>query len=129
MRNHRSGLLLFFCLSALHCVVCQTETRTMWRPFLHSRQGQPGEPDIVDHKQVSKGANLVCYQVESYPKQQGDDGRACLLRFKDGSKHILSFKQSMRMAKDDELFLACLGDKPTLCSVGVWYDSPATQPQ
>lgn len=128
MKSYFSALTLLFCLFALGYTVCQTEAPKICRPFLRSWQGQPEKPDRIDHKPASKGANLVCYQVESYPKQ-GDDGRACLLTFQDGSKSKLNFKESLRVAKDDEISLQCLGDKPTLCSVGIWFDPPTERSQ
>ena len=98
-----------------------------WSPFLRSVQGQHDKRDVVDHKRVSQGANLVCYSIESHPRQ-GDDGKACLLKFVDAGTHVLSFKDSIKVTKDDEVYLECLGDRPTTCQVGIWFDK-SEQPQ
>jgi hypothetical protein len=95
------------------------------RPFLESHQGRwEGKADVIDHKRVWKGATLVCYAVESYPKN-GDDGRACHLRFADHTEQTLRFKESIQVSSEQEVFLDCLGDKPTDCRVGTLYQKQA----
>jgi hypothetical protein len=86
---------------------------------IESRQGHPGKPDVIAHKHVSKGVRVKCIQVEHYPKQV-DDGAACVVKFEDGSKQALTFGQVTKAPSDGEMYLECLGDRPTRCTVGVW---------
>jgi hypothetical protein len=86
---------------------------------LESHQGQPDEPDVIGHRHIAKDVHLKCIQVEHHPKQ-GDDGAACLLRFEGADKYTLKFGDSMRAPREGEMYLECLGDKPTRCTVGMW---------
>ncbi|HEV7217456.1 MAG TPA: hypothetical protein VGN39_01185 [Terriglobales bacterium] len=86
---------------------------------LTSRQGYSGQEDVIDHKSVSKGTHLLCLQVEHHPKQT-DDGAACFLRFQNGDKHTLKFGETMQANSDGEVYLECLGDKPTKCTAGLY---------
>ena len=97
------------------------------RARIESRQGQPGQPDLISHKHVSKGAHLKCIQVEHNPKH-ADDGAACIVRFDGGDKKILTFGNTMRIPKDGEVYLECSGDRPTHCAVGIWLDTSVEQP-
>lgn len=129
MRNYFFALISLACLCTPLPLVCQTRlTHDPPSPFLESWQGEPDMPDFIDHKQVSKGAHLTCYSVRSYPKN-GDDKHACLLILKDGTKHMLCLNESIQVSKDDEALLDCLGDKPTRCKVGIWFDRPTEQSQ
>jgi hypothetical protein len=86
---------------------------------IESRQGYPAAADVISHKFVSKGTHMMCMHVQSHPKE-GDDGAACLLKFQDGSKKTLNFHETMQAASDGEVYLECLGDKPTKCTVGLY---------
>ena len=87
---------------------------------LDSQQGQPGKSDVIAHRAISKGTGLECIQVESHPKHR-DDGAACLLRFADGTKKILRIREQTTATNDGEVYLECPGDKPTRCSVGLYW--------
>ena len=86
---------------------------------IESQQGQDGEPGVIGHKRISKGTNLKCIQVQHHPKRT-DDGAACLVRFENGDKQTLPAGQVTKAPEDGEVYLECLGDKPTRCAVGVW---------
>ena len=86
---------------------------------IESRQGRPGEPDVISHQHGSKGTRLECIQVEHHPKHV-DDGAACILKFEGGDKYSLKHGESMQAPKESEVYLECAGDKPTRCTVGVW---------
>ena len=86
---------------------------------IESRQGYPAAADVISHKFVSKGTHMMCMHVQSHPKQ-GDDGAACLLKFQDGSKKTLDLHETMQAPSDGEVYLECLGDKPTKCAVGLY---------
>lgn len=86
---------------------------------MQSRQGYPGQADVVAHRLISKGTHLMCMQVESHPKQE-DDGAACLVKFKDGSNRTLKFHDTIELKNSSEVSLECLGDKPTKCTVGLF---------
>lgn len=86
---------------------------------MESRQGYPGDSDVIAHKFVSKATNLMCIEVEHHPKQD-DDGAACLLRFQDGTKQTVNFNETTQAPSDGEVYLECLGDKPTKCVVGLY---------
>lgn len=97
------------------------------RPFLESRQGGwEDKPDVIDHKRASKESTLVCYLAASHPKN-GNDGRACHLRFADGTEQTLKFKECVQISKDVDVSLDCLGDRPTRCSVGTLYEKQRGQ--
>lgn len=129
MRSYLSALTSIALLYATISAVCQTRlTHNPPSPFLESWQGESDMPDFIDHKQVSKGAHLTCYSVRSYPKNR-DDGHACSLTLKERIKRTLNLDESIQVSKDDEVSLECLGDKPTRCKVGIWFDTPAKQSQ
>jgi hypothetical protein len=86
---------------------------------VESWQGRSDQPDIIGHRHIAKETHLKCINAEHHPKHP-DDGGACLARFEGGEKYTLNVGESMRAPKDGELFLECLGDKPTRCVVGVW---------
>jgi hypothetical protein len=129
MRNVFLALISLPCLCAPLPLVCQARlTHDPPSPFLESWQGEPDTPDFIDHKRVAKGAHLTCYSIRSSPKN-GDDKHACSLSLMDGTKHMLCLNESIQVLKDDEASLECLGDKPTRCKVGIWFDRPTEQPQ
>jgi len=125
----RSGLYgaILFSLLPLTASGQGKVTHEASRPFLESRQGGwEGQPDVIDHKRATKGDTLVCYTTGSHPKN-GDDGRACHLRFADGTEQKLKFKESIQISKDVDMSLDCLGDKPTHCAVGTLYEKRSSQ--
>jgi len=129
MKSYFLALTSIVLLYAPPSIICQTRlTHDPPSPFLESWQGEPDIPDVIDHKRVSKGAHLTCYSVRSYPKN-GDDGHACSLTLKSGGKRTLYLDDSVQVSKDDEASLECLGDKPTRCKVGIWFDRPSKQSQ
>jgi len=86
---------------------------------MESRFGQPDRADVIAHKHLSKGTHLKCIQVEHNP--QRDEGEvACLVKFEEGDKYTLHFGESMKSSKDGEVYLECLGGKPSRCVVGTW---------
>lgn len=93
--------------------------RSARESLMESRQGQPGLPDIVAHRQVTKDTHLKCVKIEHNPKQAGDRP-GCLLRFEDGDRRMLSFGEWFRSPKNGELYLECAGDRPTRCTVVLW---------
>jgi hypothetical protein len=44
---------------------------------------------------------------------------ACMVRFGDGPKRTLAFKESMLTPQDSDADLECAGDKPRRCMVEV----------
>ena len=86
---------------------------------METRQGYPGQADVVSHRHTLKGSHAKCILVEDHPGQ-ADENAACLLRYDTGDKHRLNFNDSIRFAKDGEIYLECLGNKPTRCVVGLW---------
>jgi len=120
VKIHLSPLVSFVFLAKAFSFAWQEPTRVP--PIIsvvESKQGLPGEPDVISHKHVSKGAHLKCIQLEHYPKRI-DDGAACLLKFKPGNKYTLRQGESMEVPKDSDVYLECPGDKPTRCTVGIW---------
>jgi hypothetical protein len=86
---------------------------------LVSRQGWPGEQDVIAHKHISKGTHFKCIQVEHHPKGK-DDAAGCLLRFDQGGGQTLPYGKETEAAVDSDVYLECTGDKPTKCTVGLW---------
>lgn len=86
---------------------------------IESRQGYSANTDVIAHRFVPKGTNLMCIQVEHHPKQD-DDGAACLLRFQEGSKQTVGFHETTQAPISGEVYLECLGDKPTKCVIGLY---------
>jgi len=91
---------------------------------IESRQGFPGKADVISHKRLAKNTRAKCISVQYNPEQTQDgETPACLLRFSDGKKHALRFNETLRLAKEQEVYLECLGGKPAACVVGVWLES------
>jgi hypothetical protein len=117
-RFYRIGYVLFLILfGALSGLFAQSLVPPKDR--IESRQGYPGATDVIAHKVVSKDTHARCTQVEHHPKSD-DDGAACLLRLANGGKFVLKFGQTKEIPVDGEIFLECLGDKPTKCSLGLY---------
>lgn len=74
---------------------------------------------MVAHKRVAVGTRLKCIQVEHNP--QHDQGEtACVLRFEGGERYTLHFGETMKSSKNGDVYLECLGGKPSRCVVGTW---------
>lgn len=122
MKTYRLTLICVLALGGAQSVYGQdAPANDPFRPFLESKQGQPGKPDVIDHGRALKGVHLRCTQVESNPRQ-GNDSRACILRFEGTDAITLGFGRSLQVPKDGEGYLECLGDKPTRCTLGIWED-------
>lgn len=93
---------------------------------MESRQGYPGQSDVVAHRFVSKGTHFECIQVEHHPKES-EDRAACQLKFQDGTTRTLEFNETTQAAIDGEVYLECLGDKPTKCVAGLWEGHSTTR--
>lgn len=85
---------------------------------IESREGYPERADLIAHKHVAKGTHMQCLSVQSHPKH-GDDGQACLIKV-DGHTQRLNFHETTQMAADGEVYLECLGDRPTKCVLGFY---------
>jgi len=55
--------------------------------------------------------------VETYDPESQQPSTACVIRFGDGQKHTLAFKESVPVPQDSETYLECAGDKPRRCEV------------
>jgi hypothetical protein len=86
---------------------------------MESRQGYPGHADVISHRHIAKDTHAKCISVQYNPDQAGESA-ACLLRYDTGEKYRLNFKQSIQFVKDGEVYLECLGNKPTRCVIGLW---------
>jgi hypothetical protein len=88
---------------------------------MESRQGYPDHADVNSHRHMVKDAHAKCISVQDHPGQAGEgENAACLLRYDTGEKYRLNFKKSIRFPKDGEVYLECLGNKPTRCVIGLW---------
>ena len=86
---------------------------------MESRQGFTGQADVISHRHVVKDIHAKCISVQ-YNPDQASESAACLLRYDTGEKYRLNFKKSMRFPMDGEVYLECLGNKPTRCAIGLW---------
>jgi hypothetical protein len=86
---------------------------------MESRQGYPEQADVISHRHMAKDTHAKCIQVRYRPKL-GDNSAACLLRYDSGDKYELKFDETMRFPKEGEVYLECLGNKPTRCAIGLW---------
>lgn len=86
---------------------------------MESRQGYSGQADVISHRRILKDSHAKCIQVEDHPSSD-EENSACLLRYDKGESYRLNFKKSIRFPRDGEVYLECLGDKPTRCVVGLW---------
>jgi hypothetical protein len=73
---------------------------------------------MIGHAKVSQGDTVMCMLVELYDESH-QSSTACMIRFGDGPKHTLAFKESMPAPQDSEAYLECAGDKPRRCEVVV----------
>ncbi len=86
---------------------------------MESREGNPGHSDVISRRHVSADNHARCIQVEDHGGPASGGG-ACLLKYDTGEKLQLNFGKSTRFPKDGEVYLECLGTKPTYCVVGLW---------
>ena len=124
MSTQYPTMLLLALVASLEPLVAQDQEEDPHTGFppstrMESRQGFPGQSDVVSHRRVAKDGHAKCISVRYNPEQPGETA-ACLLRYDTGEKYRLDFKKSMRFAKDGEVYLECLGNKPTSCVVGLW---------
>src|SRR5262249_1920218 len=97
----------------------ETEPATILSSQFESRQGRHGKPDVIAHKYVPKGASLRCVLSERYPDHP-DEPAGCVVTFKSGEKVTLPPGERTKAPEDGEVYLECLGHKPTRCVVRVW---------
>jgi len=71
---------------------------------------------MIGHGKVFQGDTLMCMQVEVYDESH-QSSTACMIRFGNGQKQTLAFKESMPVPQDSEAYLECAGDKPRRCKV------------
>jgi hypothetical protein len=117
------SLTLLACLVPLIAQDQEEDPLTGFPPptRMESRQGYPGHADVITHRRIVKDAHAKCIQVEYNPDQSSEsENAACLLRYDTGEKYRLNFKKSIRFPKDGEVYLECLGNKPTRCVIGLW---------
>jgi len=88
---------------------------------MQSRQGYPDQPDVISHRRVAKNTKVTCIRVQYNPVQGADETAACLIRF-EGEKRRLKYNETIRLAKNADLYLECLGGRPTECDAGLWLD-------
>jgi len=125
MRARYWSMLSLTLLASLVSLIAQDQEEDPLTGFpaptrMESRQGYPGQADVVSHRRIVKDAHAKCIQVEYNPGDAGDESAACLLRYDTGEKYRLNFKKSIRFPKDGEVYLECLGNKPTRCVIGLW---------
>ncbi len=116
MKRRRASWTRLLLLAAVS-VAGQTKPRPT--SFIESRQGNHSDgPDMVGHRTVSTGDAVQCMLVEVYDEAH-QSSTACMIRFGDGPKHTLAFKESMLVPRDTEAYLECAGDKPRRCMIEV----------
>jgi hypothetical protein len=123
MRPQYSSILLLALLVSLVSLIARGQEEDPHTGFPHSRlesrQGYPDHADVISHRHVSPETHARCIQVEDHPSQAADSA-ACLLKYDTGEKYRLNAGKSMQFPKDGEVYLECLGSKPTRCVVGLW---------
>ena len=122
MRARGLSMLLLAFLVSLVPLIAQDQEEDPLTGFppgtrMESRQGYPGHADVISHRHILKDSHAKCIQVEDRP---GEGSSACLLRYDTGDKYRLNFAKSIRFPKDGEVYLECLGNKPTRCTIGLW---------
>ncbi|SRR5579871_1985790 len=118
MKTIRASWILLLLLAAVS-LAGQTTTKPRPTSYIESRQGNhPDGPDMIGHGTVSDGDTLLCMLVEVYDESHRSS-TACVIRFADGSKHTLAFKETMLVPQDTEAYLECAGDKPRRCMIKV----------
>ena len=94
--------------------------------FIESRQGnRPDGPDKIGHAAVLKDDTLMCMSVEVYDETNTAQ-TACVVRFKDGSKRVLSHGEFLKASADGDGSLECSGLVPRRCIIEV--NDPVNQP-
>jgi hypothetical protein len=94
--------------------------------FIESRQGNhPDGPDVIGQAKVSKDDTLWCMLVGVYDETH-TASTACVVKFKDGTKHVLAHGQFVKLPDDNEVSLTCAGHVPRRCMIEV--NDPVNQP-
>jgi hypothetical protein len=111
-------LLLILCSSAY--LAGQDEPKPVRQTsFIESRQGNhPDGPDVIGHATISIDDTLMCMLVEVYDETH-QASTACVVKFKDGTKHVLTNGQFVKSAVDGEVALECSGRVPRRCMIEV----------
>jgi hypothetical protein len=126
VRPYCSALIQLLVLLSVAPLAAQDEPRPHPTSFIESRQGNhPDGPDMIGHASVLKDDTLVCMLVEVYDETH-TASTACVVKFKDGTKIVLTHGQFVKLPEDDEISLTCSGRVPRRCVIEV--NDPVNQP-
>ena len=94
--------------------------------FIESRQGNhPDGPDMIGRAKVLKDDTLWCMLTGVYDETH-TASTACVVKFKDGGKLVLTHGQFVKSPEDAEISLTCAGHVPRHCMIEV--NDPTNQP-
>lgn len=80
---------------------------------------------MIGHASISKDDTLMCMLVEVYDETH-TASTACVVKFKDGTKRVLTHGQFMKSPQDGDVLLECSGHAPRRCMIEV--NDPVNQP-